>query len=276
MQKDFHYNVTLALALAAGCELQTAMRIAWADQFTDELTGPARYETQTQSKVLGNWGQRTVQEKVLIPFHFVPGDDRAWPWMVTRNSQRVRKLMAGAARSGDPMRLGIALHALQDSYSHEGFSGWDEPRNGTYLFWYIANPTPNVGHADFKCAPDLVCERWTDSRTGRRIDNRRRAMACAKNTYRWLLMYAERPDDHVWPDVATELKATFANKSYDGRKRGLARLTGILHETASADYFRFSKITKAYESKYRTAFVQAARAHAGLAMQLCADLPAAP
>ena len=28
--------------------------------------------------------------------------------------------------AADPYRLGIALHALQDSYSHQGFTGWDE------------------------------------------------------------------------------------------------------------------------------------------------------
>jgi hypothetical protein len=59
--------------------------IAWADQYTDDLTKADLHGIQTQSDVVGNWADTQVQMSVLVPFHFIPGNDDNYPWMTTRN-----------------------------------------------------------------------------------------------------------------------------------------------------------------------------------------------
>ena len=83
MQKDVHFYVTYALARKAGLPAEGAEKLAWADQFTDDLTAPDLHGIQTQSAIAGNWADRQVQLSVLVPFHFVPGSDAGHPWMTT-------------------------------------------------------------------------------------------------------------------------------------------------------------------------------------------------
>jgi hypothetical protein len=53
MQKDVHFYVTYALARKAGLAAEDAEALAWADQFTDDLTAPDLHGIQTQSAVAG-------------------------------------------------------------------------------------------------------------------------------------------------------------------------------------------------------------------------------
>ena len=172
MQKDVHFYLTYLLAVKVGVEDEDAEKIAWADQYTDDLTEADLYGIQTQSAILGNWSDRQIQLSVLVPFHFIPGEDPEHPWVTTRNCIRARKLVMVAWKAGDLLQLGIALHGLQDTFSHEGFSGWQEEVNSCFPWYYIESALPNVGHAELRVIPDVVNYVWTDPRDGRRIDNK--------------------------------------------------------------------------------------------------------
>jgi hypothetical protein len=80
--------VTYALAREAGLPAEDAEKLAWADQYTDDLTEPDLHGIQTQCATVGNWADRQVQLSVLVPFHFVPGADATHPWMTTAGSDR--------------------------------------------------------------------------------------------------------------------------------------------------------------------------------------------
>jgi hypothetical protein len=53
MQKDVHFYVTYAVARKAGLPAKDAEVLAWADQFTDDLTAPDLHGIQTQSAMAG-------------------------------------------------------------------------------------------------------------------------------------------------------------------------------------------------------------------------------
>ena len=181
MQKDFHFYVTYGLALQAGVAPTIAQKIAWANQFTDELTSPELYGIQTQSSLTGDWWDRQIQLTVLVPFHFLPGKDTKWPWKTEENCARAKRLTAVALKSKDPFRLGIALHAHQDTFSHQGFSGWSEPGNATGKIWM--KWIPNVGHAERSTTPDIITEEWKDASQSRQpIKNRERALRAWRAT----------------------------------------------------------------------------------------------
>ena len=172
MQKDFHFYLTYGLAKHAGVGAKDAEIIAWADQYTDEVKEAALHGLQTQCSVAadGNWEDRQVQMSVLVPFHFVPGNDQKSPWKTTRNSPRVRKLVKAGIKDGC-VRFGIALHAFQDSYSHENFTGCREDLNSCFPWWYPVSALPNVGHAEMRGMPDCLHYVWTDPRSGVQVDN---------------------------------------------------------------------------------------------------------
>ena len=125
MQKDIHYYMTFALALKAGIEFETARDIAWSNQYTDELKEADLHGIKTQCGRVDDWHVRTVQSDVLVPFHFLPGDFQNSPWVVTPGCKIAKKLCSQAiCDDKDPIALGIALHSLQDTYSHQGWTGW--------------------------------------------------------------------------------------------------------------------------------------------------------
>jgi hypothetical protein len=64
MQKDFHFYLTYALSRKAGIPAKDSKVIAWANQYTDELTKADLYGIQTQSKVVGNWDDRFILFRV--------------------------------------------------------------------------------------------------------------------------------------------------------------------------------------------------------------------
>jgi hypothetical protein len=53
MQKDVHFYVTYALAKKAGLAAESAETLAWANQYTDDLTQPDLHGIQTQSAIAG-------------------------------------------------------------------------------------------------------------------------------------------------------------------------------------------------------------------------------
>jgi hypothetical protein len=106
---DVHFYMTFFLGLAVGldhccAQADPAFQIAWADAYTD-------YNPKTQPI--------TLSRDILRRFHFrSTGNDVA----VTENSAAAREVAEQGVKCCDPLLTGIGLHALQDSFSHAGFS----------------------------------------------------------------------------------------------------------------------------------------------------------
>jgi len=260
MQKDIHFYLTYAVARQIGIAPQVADRIAWADQYTDELTESDIHGIQTQSAILGNWEDPQIQMSVLVPFHFVPGDDPAHLWKTTEDSTQAKALVDAALSSSDTFRLGISLHAYQDTFSHQSFSGWREELNSCYPWYSPVSTLPNVGHAEMRATPDIVSTVWTDPRTGDLIDNKERALRAARATYRTLERW-HKPNQRQnrWIDVKRALIPILNLASYDQRKRQLATLGGNANIRGSAVANRLDQ--------ERSSFIAAAAAHLADALE---------
>jgi hypothetical protein len=217
--------------------------------------------------MVDNWGDKQIQFTVLIPFHFLPGNDAEWAWKTTENSARGRKLAQAAVRSADPVRLGIALHALQDTFSHQGFSGWNEPGNSCYPWYYLKSSLPNVGHAEMMALPDMVDRKWYDPRTNEEIKNWLRAGRAARATLLPLAKFAGGTSGAaLWQQLRDQLRAIFQTPNYDDRKQ-------LLRDLAGESTIRYSKIEEKFKSDFCTDFVQAANNHLADAVKLFEGLP---
>ena len=269
MQKDIHFYLTYALALKLGIPGETAERIAWANQRVDEVTEAELHGIQTQTITTGNWGDRQIQFSVHAPFHFLPGDDEVHKWKTTENSKNAQVLVKKAYGKGD-FRLGVSMHVMQDTFSHQTFSGWREELNSCYPWYYMVSALPNVGHAEMRVIPDVVHYIWTDPRTDTVIKNWERALRCSKATIKVL---AKHPDaanavqaTQIWNDSKTLLKEIFTTKKYDDRKQKLADFAGNAG-------IRYKKVAQKLEKQYEKEFVEAATTHLAEAIQLFAGLP---
>jgi hypothetical protein len=266
MQKDVHFYLTYAMARSAGIRPQAAKEIAWANQYTDDLKEAELYGIQTQCNV-GNWGNRQIQLSVLVPFHFIPGGKPTskWPWEVTENNVRARALVEASMTRDRKLRrcaMGIALHGLQDTFSHQGFSGWREPGNSCGT-WYLL---PNVGHADAGHDPDVAHLTWKDPRTGKHIRNYWRVMRAAHATFSALARYNGFAEiDSEWPGLKKKVAKVFKVKDDKKRRQQLAKLAGNPR-------MRYSTIKGATENRCGPLFVRAAAEHLSDAMSLCAGL----
>lgn len=267
MQKDVHFYLTYALAMKAGIPDALSRTIAWADQYTDDLTRADLHGIQTQSDILGNWGDKQVQLSVLVPFHFIPGSDKDHPWMTTPNSPRAKSLVAYALKENDPLRVGIALHGLQDTYSHQGFSGWQESLNSCYPWYYLESSLPNIGHAEMRVTPDVLNYVWTDPRNGEKIENWKRGISAARATFDVLVKFnRSRVDASVWRNLKNKLMELFRLKSYDSRVTRLCALSGN-------DKIDYKDVLSELITRHKVDFIKSANSHLARAMSLFEDLP---
>lgn len=272
MQKDFHFYVTYALARKMDINKKEAKLIAWANQYTDDLNETDLYGIQTQVGLLGHWFDKQIQLSVLIPFHFIPGDDLDWPWKTTENSERARTLLGKAVASKDLLRLGISLHMLQDTFTHQGFSGWQEKKNSCYPWYHMSRIAPNVGHTEMRTTPDQIEEVWKDPRAkdGKRIINKKRAIKAARATYDALDLWKQArgvsSSTAQWNVLKPAFETIFKNREYDARKEELRALSD-----ESGMYY--SKIRKNMEKRYGSNFMKAATLHLTDAMSLFDGLP---
>jgi hypothetical protein len=265
MQKDVHFYLTYTLCMKIGIPSDDAEKIAWANQYTDDLTKADLHGIQTQSDIVGNWGERQVQLSVLVPFHFIPGSDSNHPWMTTRDNYRARRLVNVASKN--LFQLGIALHGLQDTFSHERFSGWQEDFNSCFPWYYVQSTIPNVGPAELRVIPDVVNYVWTDPRNGKRIDNKARTMSATKTTYDFLTKFFNpNIDPTVWQKLTQELKRISAIDSYDQRIDNLCVLSGH-------SQIHYDQVNRKLEEHHKSDFVQAASNHLAETMKLLRDLP---
>jgi hypothetical protein len=196
MEKDFHYDVVYALAKLT--EMPRAEIVAYASQYVDDNSDeqfadgekragyPERLRTEdgyfyplmTQCRDPESM-TLFVQKYVFVPFHFLPGDDHVVirgkknPFAVTPDSARGNRIVSEALDSGDPYRIGIALHTFGDSWSHQNFTGLFEQWNSLEP----GDPVSMIGHGDAGKKPDMISESWADKRLGDvTIRNRERAL----------------------------------------------------------------------------------------------------
>ncbi|MEW6753559.1 MAG: DUF6765 family protein [Candidatus Latescibacterota bacterium] len=230
MQCDFHYYGVAVLARAAGFPADDALTIAYASQYVDDSTEGELIPIQTRGAALrldpvrtaytlpeairqGGW---PAQKRVWIPFHFVPprpfDPDTAdsFSFVTEAGSPFARLLLAEAARElpAHPARrlcrLGVALHAYADSWSHHGFSGrrsrTENDVTGIHLRdresgqWahpgienLLLDAAPEIGHAEAGFFPDLACLEWrcTLKRSGKEMqrDNTVEFLAAAADIH---------------------------------------------------------------------------------------------
>lgn len=142
MQVDMHYGATAVLARAAGFNEQDAQVIGYAAQYVDDaqdgrdiLVNGEPFSPLATANSPGAYihsRRREVWRKVYLPFHFLPPGPIASDGDVFLTQPRgllADKLLAEVAGEGwgerlyHLCRLGVALHTVADTWSHQGFSG---------------------------------------------------------------------------------------------------------------------------------------------------------
>lgn len=220
----FHYYAVRWLAREAGVPEPEAETIARSSQFVDEAVRPLRVETGrapyelrvTQDYLF--WDESILSE-VYLPFHFLPGDPEEAGrkrrdgarnrWAVTPNGQASRELLVGALKTGDPFRIGIALHAFADGWAHQNFSARWEDFNSLDG----SGALPPVGHLQALTNPDNPSRSWTDPRLlpeHFRIDNASRFLEAARKIFRYLRTWLRRPfldEDLLLPKLESLLRS---------------------------------------------------------------------
>lgn len=145
----------------------------------------------------------------MQPFHFVPGNDGGTCDTYGFN----RRLHEIVILAGDLISLGIALHAVQDSWSHQEFVGGFSKRNScfSYVSWWRA-VSPNFCHNDLVKLPDIYDAVWYDPRSNLAVNNLDRF-------------------DAAFKAVATILKTTdrtsLVEQKYDRRKEIWENRAGV-------------------------------------------------
>lgn len=226
MNHVFHYHVTALVALQAGFSPKDAELLAWAARQVDLQQFPMTVRrggttwSIPRTHHLGP-ADGALAADVWAPFHFFPSGEAscppppdsespflaAWrgkwsPWCVTPHSLPLKEITIAAFRTGDPVRMGIALHVLADSWAHQGFSGRLDDMNHLPGVPSI----PAMGHACASTRPDSFHLVWQDSRREDPwVENTPRFLAAARCMYRYLRTFLGkdfRDESGVLEDLA--------------------------------------------------------------------------
>ena len=148
MQIDFHHGVTYIIARLAGFDHRQADVVAYCAQYVDDAvnSGTIHFDNGAMYTRISS-AHKTLDYRnfselanhhVWIPFHFLPGNG-GMPAGDNPDGTFIRKIVC---RSASPVaaemlqaciadrgrlyglhRLGITLHVLADTWSHQGFAG---------------------------------------------------------------------------------------------------------------------------------------------------------
>ncbi len=240
MQKDFHFYTIYILTRCAGFGPEEAGVVAYASQFADDAVEeePFWFEnggffqpvvtSHNYYSLRGALASPTREAgyRVWIPFHFMPGGDERSGKSEDPFYRRLEVRPAGVG-DGSPMDralkrmleagdrpyglhlLGIVLHVLADTWSHQGFIGLTRPENEVEdleiegegkgfleaLKEEFHDLAPKTGHAEALNIPDEPYRRWSyrDFRGKlHEIDNVERSLSAARECYRVLVVWLER------------------------------------------------------------------------------------
>ena len=143
MQKDFHYYCIGVLAKAAGFDKGDALTIAYASQYVDDSTesdpvrvGDLMFDPVRTAHIGLKAFDWAIQKRVFIPFHFIPPNPIRAPqdtFVTAPNSPFAQRILQEACQEQLELRrlcrIGVALHTLADTWSHQGFSGREHKEN---------------------------------------------------------------------------------------------------------------------------------------------------
>lgn len=223
MEKDFHYYAIYRLATLAGFRTSAAETIAYASQYVDDSVESEpiepfpnqHFDTVRTAHYRLNAFDWNVQKKIYMPFHFLPAgirwEDPEHFSYVTRPAtgaagELAQKLVDDAAREPNRrfrmIRLGVALHTMADTFSHDDFSGRHDDENNVGRIWYrkpnggwdmqaVASTVldifvPRIGHAEAFKNPDYPFLEWRyENHAGRKITRKNYAvfMKAAETVY---------------------------------------------------------------------------------------------
>jgi hypothetical protein len=255
MQKDFHYYCIAVLAKAAGFNKEDALTIAYASQYVDNLTesepirvGELMFDpvrTAHMGLKAFDWG---VQKRVYIPFHFIPPEvmtssAQTYDFVTKPSSRFAMMIFKEACRERTRLdrlcRIGVALHTLADTWSHQGFSGRQHGENDVerisihtakgwkHLFWenIALDLLPQIGHAEAGDLSDRPFQKWEYTRgsTGEVVerDNKQEFMTAAKVIYD-RLCEADKADPEPpvpWEEIEKPIAELLALKQEDVDER---------------------------------------------------------
>ncbi len=265
MQVDMHYCATAVLARAAGFDEDDALVVGFAAQYVDDaldgrdiLVGGRPFSPLSTANDLGRYLKSQdpqVWHKVYIPFHFLPPDPAQGPagdFLTQPRGRLVEGLLADVARDqplGQPhdrlyglCRLGVALHTVADTWSHQGFSGRWHDENDVREVRVLDQPDDlvralkrawsewagavnallpmKVAHFQAGFLPDYPFLEWravfagADGEMGRemRLNNREQYLLACRFLHDTLLAWPKgRPAGVVpWPRIEPEIQACLA------------------------------------------------------------------
>lgn len=208
MQIDFHFFTVYTLCRSTGMNHDSAYKVSYSSQFVDDAIYGHIIEFKNggfYEQVLTAWDfgvndflqiqksfelfdSEDVQNKILVPFHFIPGNINEF------NSSSFREKMICRENSGMANEfidhvisldapntlhlLGIALHSYADTWAHQNFSGQftglkeygkESVNKIENAFFSDKTPCPvnnlymnflEAGHGQAGHAPDLPYAEW--------------------------------------------------------------------------------------------------------------------
>jgi hypothetical protein len=271
MQVDMHYGATSVLARAAGFDEPDALTIGYAAQYVDDAqdgrdisVAGQTFSPLATANSLGGYlhsRQKETWLKVYLPFHFLPPGPIRSPegdFITQAGGEMVRKLLADVAQDPGPepryrlCRLGVALHTVADTWSHQGFSGRWHPENDVvqlepldtppslakameqaFRDWLdlIAVATPMyVAHFQAGFLPDYPFLSWRavfdqlpGQASGRSLslDNQEQYLTASEFIYQTLCDWPKDQPSAVtaWEDILPGIKRCLAHTGVDRQAR---------------------------------------------------------
>jgi len=224
MKKDFHYYLIYALLKDTGFDDKDADIAAYASQYVDDCNESQNFDNAIFKNEI-QWGDQLLhgiitqtmsletlntqnQYYVLVPFHFIPGNNPApvfknksnrYATMPATHSAIAKEVFDDALKTDNPYRVGITLHAIADTFSHQNFLGIEDDWNSVYPWYSPYSIVPNIGHAEVGDSPDMISDDWVDKRYNRReqkIKNTNRAIQAVEYIFRKLYSY-KNPNNNV-------------------------------------------------------------------------------
>ena len=237
MDLEFHYYITHILAEKAGFSRIDAHRIAYSSQLVDDNRDVLRVDLGARGIFINplsqtyDLGKPEEELKLIHPlFHFLPGEkgsagsrrrdgkEHDNHFNTIPDSENSRRLLKAALASGNPYRIGIAVHVYADAWAHQNFTGLKETFNwvgSDALEKRSTNQTePVVCHSQVLKAPDRVGEIWADRRlVDETVDNNERFLQAAENIYFAFLAHTEK--DQEWEGLERRIAAAMSMKRED-------------------------------------------------------------
>lgn len=300
MQIDFHHAVTYVTARIAGFTHAEADVIAYAAQYVDDATcdgticfdNKALYQRISSAhKAIDPKNMDALEnQKVWMPFHFLPGNGSADPGDSTAgkfihklvclpDSPIARDMLDTAFADRDKPyalhRLGIAMHVYADTWAHQGFAGVlhqindvdDFDEIGTtnvfedglkgFINRVLEKSVPPLGHGKANIFPDMPFLSWRyRNGHGKVIERHNTEEFCtaANALCRVMQRYRGVPETGIGQADQDSIKGLFVKLAIeDGNKRHEQWLAAI-----ATGNFSFGPATVSYADRGKKSWKAAA------------------